>query len=78
MFRYSVVNQMLEADGRTRKWFAEKVGTPKGAMDLYLSGHREPSLRILARMASILGCQISSLIEDRPLAEVGQGSPKIA
>jgi hypothetical protein len=64
MFRYEVVNQKLKLEGRTREWFANQCIVPRGSMDLYLSGHRQPSIELLARMAGLLKLRIQDLVAD--------------
>lgn len=54
--------QMIEEQGRTKRWIARYCGLSLESLNHYLTGRRNPRLPILKLLAQALNVQESSLI----------------
>lgn len=58
------LNTLLEREGRTVKWLAEKCGVKPHTISLYKSGTRNPSKAVLKLMAQALNCTEAELLSE--------------
>lgn len=65
MFKHERAKQLLEAEGRTRKWVAQQLGLTPGTLNQYLAGFQRPGRETIANMAKLFQVEISQL-EDEP------------
>ncbi len=64
------LKQLLEEQGRTRKWFAREIGIELSSLNHILNGRRKPGLPVLKLMALTLDVSEKFLTEDEGTVEV--------
>lgn len=69
MFRSNRVKELLEEQGRTRKWLARACGLEPLSLNHILAGRRQPGLPVLKLMAIAFNISERELTE-KPSVEV--------
>lgn len=64
MFNHEKMAEMIREKGIDQKTIADAVGVSEQAISAIVRGLKDPSLKILSRIARELGCQAADLIID--------------
>ena len=62
MFNYERMTELIRAKGIDQKTIAEAVGVSEQAISAIVRGLKDPSLKVLGRIAKVLGCTTAELI----------------
>lgn len=58
------IREVLEEQGKSNNWLAEKLGVDPVTISRYVNNHRQPSMERLAEIAKALGVKMKDLIND--------------
>lgn len=56
------IKEVLEDQGRSQKWLAEKLGKSYNMVNAYVQNRQQPRLEILMSIAEILDIDVKELI----------------
>jgi transcriptional regulator with XRE-family HTH domain len=59
-----VVNKLIDEQGRTRRWIADKCGIQTPHLSLILNGERFPSRPVMKLLAHALGVSETAILVD--------------
>lgn len=59
------LKEVLKSEGRSNKWFAEKMGKSDNTISLWVTNKVQPSLEDLYRAAELLQVEITDLLEKK-------------
>lgn len=64
MFNHKKMAELIRDKGLDQKAIAEAVGVSEQAISAIVRGLKDPSLKVLSRIAKELGCTVAELIID--------------
>ena len=59
------IKQVLEDKERTQTWLAEELGKSYNMVNSYAQNRRQPSIKVLYRIADLLNIEVSELLIKR-------------
>ncbi len=59
------IKEVLENQGRSQKWLAEKLGKSYNMVNAYVQNRQQPRLEVLFEIAEILKVNPKELIKDK-------------
>jgi len=71
MWKPERARQLLDREGRTRKWIAPRCGLTVDSLSQCLGGHRSPGKAALILMAQLLRCDPNELDDEFEALQVG-------
>lgn len=71
MWKPERAKQLIEREGRTRKWVADRCGIEVESLSQCLGGHRSPGRPVLILMAQALNCKITDLDDEADSLQAG-------
>lgn len=73
-FHHERAKELIEEQGRVRRWIAAKLDLTPGTFKMYLNGNGRPARLKVEKLADILGVPVSELLELDESA--GTGPPR--
>lgn len=64
VFRHERAKQLIVEKGYRRRWVATQIGLVHGSLNQYLIGARRPGRETVARLAELLGVDVSELFAE--------------
>lgn len=64
MFKADRARELLDQEGRTRKWLARELELTPGTLDQYLGGFQRPGKETIRKMAELLNADVSELDDE--------------
>lgn len=62
MKKLNRIKDVLNEQGRTQTWLAEKLGKTKNSINVICSNVSQPSLSTIYEIADLLGCDVCDLL----------------
>lgn len=59
------IKEVLEEQGRSQKWLAEKLGKSYNSVNAYVQNRTQPSLELLYQVADLLQVNVKDLLKDK-------------
>lgn len=63
-WRHDRAQELLDQEGRTRRWLADQCAVAESSLKLYMSGHRKPGSSAIKLMAMSLNCSEAYLLDE--------------